>query len=433
MPSLEKRVRRRRKGYGVLPALILIFACFAAILLFLLINSDPLKTVDEDRLPFTYPENPSFVDQSSSTAAPLILGTQASPQATPEDVQPTSTPAPQELSEPQQTQQSDEESSENRLIPTVKPGDYYLPVFDKALRTPDDAMMIAITIDDCTDAEVMSHVMDVAQRYNCSFTLFPTGEALMTDGMTEGFRTCVRKLGFELENHSFAHKAEYKLTSSELAIQLWKQSVAASYAMGRDYQQSFYRPYSNYSVDDQRTHYYARKLGYRGIASYTHSYKDFKTIDAMVSSLENGNVYQFDMSEDSMALFETFVAEASRKGYKLVNMTELFGLEENELSDQLTIDQQTLITMEDYVPTYYNLKLNDRTNAVFSLQARLMALGYLSVDAEGNMVKADGIYGSVTSIAVSEFQARVGLIATGNADVQTQEKLFAEDAPASNS
>ena len=150
----------------------------------------------------------------------------------------------------------------------------------------------------------------------------------------------------------------------------------------------------------------------------------------MADSLENGKVYQFDMSEASLAMFEPFISEASRKGYRLVTMTELFGLEENAIGSRLTIDQQTLITMEDYVPTYYDLKLNDRTNAVYSLQARLMELGYLADrDEEGNLAKADGIYGSDTSVAVSEFQARVGIMATGNADVATQEKLFALNAP----
>lgn len=430
MPSYEKRVRRRKKGYGVLPALIAIVFCIAAVLVLMLVNSDPFAVPDDSSLPFTYPENPSFADPADATAAPLILGGEISTDAT-ASVQATATPAPtaEPQSEAQNEAQAAETEGENRLIPATRAGDYFLPVFDRALRTADDEMMIAVTIDDCTDADIMTHIMEVAKKYDCTFTLFPTGEALMTEGMTEGFRTCVRKLDFELENHSFSHKAEYKLTSSELAIQLWKQSVAASYAIGRDYQQHFYRPYNKNAAYDQRTHFYAGKLGYEGIATYTHSYQEFKTLEDMVDTLENGKVYQFDMTDHSMELFESFVSAASRKGYKLVTMNRLFGLDENTIGNDLTIDQQTLITMEDYVPTYYDLKLNDRTNAVFSLQSRLMELGYLTTDAEGNLVKADGIYGSATSIAVSEFQARVGLIATGNADVATQEKLFAINAP----
>jgi len=422
MPSREKRARRRQRGSGILPALILILALVAVSLTVILVNSDPLKNPEKDSLPFAYPENPNFVEQKNATTAPLVLGTEATMQPQQYVSGPTATPQP--------TQEPEIPAGEegNRFIPEAVQGDYFLPVFDRALRTPDDEAMIAVTVDDCDSAEVMSTILDIARRYKAQLTLFPTGEALMKPGMTEGFKTCVRSYDYQLENHSYSHKAEYKLTSSELAIQLWKQSIAASYAVGRDYQQHFYRPYNKNSAYDQRTHYYISKLGYKGIATYTHSYSEFKTIDEMVDSLSNGKIYQFDMSEDSMALFEMFVAESSRKGYKLVTMNELFGLEENTIGASLTIDQQTLVTMEDYVPTYYDLKLNYRTNAVFALQARLKALGYLTGE-NGEEAKSDGIYGPSTSIAVSAFQAKVGIPATGNACAETQEKLFSLGAP----
>ncbi len=428
MPSREKRARRREKKFQILPVLIAMLILVAAILVIILLRSDPLKKPDEAQLPYEYTGQLEFGQQNEATPEPLILGASPSiaPTARPSQ-SPTATlqpsPSPEASQSPEEGESGEELAS--RLIPTPVPGDYFLPIFDKALRTPDDEMMIAITVDDCNDVQVMTQILSIARRYNAQLTLFPTGETLMAEGMTEGFKICVRTLGYELENHGYAHKAEYKLSSAELALQLWRQSVAASYTVGADYQQHFYRPYNKASAGDQRTHFFIRKLGYIGIASYTHSYKDHD-LASLVDTLENGNIYQFDMSEESMALFEGFISEASRKGYKLVTMNRLFGLEENEISNDLTLDQQTLPTMDDYVPTYYNLKLNDRTNAVFALQARLMELGYLNSEE----MKADGIYGGDTSSAVSVFQAKVGIIATGNADVATQEKLFAQDAPA---
>ena len=427
MPSLEKRVRRRRRGSGVLPALIALLTLVAAALVGLLVISDPFAQNDDGaKLPFAYPENPSFEAQAGATAAPLVIGGEGQAVVPVENENSAAQDAPQ----PEESEDTQVQESENRLIPAVLPGDYYLPVFDKALRTPDDEMLIAVTVDDCDDADGMTLVMETAKAYGAKLTLFPTGEALMTPGMTEGFETCVKKLGYELENHSYSHKAEYRISDSELAIQLWKQSIAADYAVGVDYEQHFYRPYNNASVHDQRTHYYAGKLGYAGIAGYTYSYKDVSNVEALIATLENGNVYQFDMSEDSLAMFEAFIAAASSKGYRLTTMNELFGLNEDVIGDRLTIDTQTLITMEDYVPTYYNLKLNYRTHAVYDLQSRLMELGYLATsDEEGNLVKADGIYGADTSIAVSRFQARVGIMADGNATAETQERLFALNAP----
>lgn len=422
MPTQEKRVRRRQRGAGVLTALIVCLTLVAVVLTFLLIHSDPLNRTASAPLP-TDGDVSGFVEQRGATIAPLVLGASAAPEATP---MPTDAPqvsvAPDETPAADDAEEADIPDSQ-RLTPTVRPGDYFLPIYDRALRTPDDAAMIAITIDRCNSAEVMSQMVSIARQYDAKLTLFPTGEALMTPGLTNGFRTCVRSLGYELENYSYSHKAEYRLSDGELAIQLWKQSIAASYALGGDYQQHFYRPYSIYSVGDQRTHFYIRKLGQLGVAGYTHSYRDY-SVDALLATLENGNIYQFDMSEKSLAAFEALIAEANRKGYRMVTMNQLFGLEENSLSDRLTIDEQTLPELNDYEPTYYDLKLNDRTHAVYDLQAQLMALGYLT----GEDVKADGIYGPTTSVAVSVYQAEAGFPATGNATAETQSSLAAAAA-----
>ena len=433
MPNRKKRARRRQGGIGViLPVLIVLVAMVAAALVIFLINSDPFAPEQSGTLPYDY-GNLNFAELGKATAAPLVLGSNATPEPTesPSAGAPEPTSAPVEDGEEidPESDAAEETAAEprNRLLPTPRPGDYFLPVFDRALRTPDDRAMIAIIIDDCDDPDVMTRILQIANIYDAQLTLFPTGDALMK--LSSAFRTCVNMLHYEIENCTFdPDKRDYTLSSGELALQIWRQSIAASYAMTRDYQQHFYRPKMMQSVYDQRTHFFIRKLGFLGIAGYTYSYRN-KDIDFMVSSLENGNIYQFDMSEESMALFETFVGEASRKGYKLVTMNELFGLDSNEIGPRLTIDQQTLPEMNDYTPTYYDLKLNYRTNAVYSLQARLNSLGYLTAE-QNERFRADGIYGADTSIAVSAFQARVGIVATGNADVETQQKLFAEDAPA---
>lgn len=414
MPNREKRAMRRQRGSGILPALIIILALVAAMLVVVLVNSDPLNVPDEGGMKVQYPENPNFVDQHA-TAQPMILGADITvpPQNT-AAIGATPTPAP--------TPEGEIVETGNRLVPEAEEGGIFLPVFDKALRTENDQAMIAVTVDDCDDAEVMEYVVDTARKYDIALTLFPTGEALMNEELTEGFRKCVTRYGYELENHTFNHKPAYQLTDSELAMQLWRQSIAASYAVDGDYQQHFFRPLYQGSDYDQRTHFYIRKLGYLGIGSYTHSYMGHD-LDSLVKTLENGNVYQFDLTEESMALYEGFIRAAISKGYKLVTMNELFGLEENTVSDDLTLDQQTLPTMEDFTPSYYDLKLNYRTHAVYSLQGKLIQLGYLKEE------KATGFYGPNTSIAVSAFQAKIGEAATGNATVNTQERMFSLNAP----
>ena len=394
----------------------------AAALAFMLIYSNPFAQESGNALPYDY-NHLNFAEKGDATAVPLVLGATATPEPA-EDV-PNETPVPAATPDPDEEGAAD--VTINRLVPTVKPGDYFLPVFDRALRTPNDQSMIAITIDGCDNPEVMSRILYVADIYNAKLTLFPSGDALMKMG--PGFQTCVYTLHYELENCAFdSERKDYSLSSGELALQLWRQSIAASYALQRDYQQHFYRPRNIQSVYDQRTHFFIRKLGFLGIASYSHSYMGHD-LESLTKTLANGKIYQFDMTEESMALLEGFMKEANEKGYKMVTMNELFGLDANGIGSSLTIDKQELPEMNDYTPTYYDLKLNYRTNAVYSLQSRLISLGYLKAPTEDLEIRADGIYGADTSIAVSAFQARVGLVATGNADVETQQKLFSEDAP----
>lgn len=431
MPSREKRVRRRRRSARVLSALIALTALVAAALTLILLNSDPLGA-DESA---PEPAIGRFAASEAATAAPLVLrgGASVAPDSTPEPeasasaeiAAHTENPADAPGAEaatvseaPADGEAAGAVSLSERLTPTPMPAEYFLPVYDRALRTPDDAMMIAVTVDDCDDAEAMLQILNVARSYGAKLTLFPTGEALMTQNMTDGFRVCVRDYGYELENHGFSDKAEYRMSDGELAIHIWKQSIAASYALDGDYQQHFFRPYNIHSVTDQRTHFYIRKLNYLGVAGYTHSYRDM-SVDELIASLESGKIYQFDMSEASLAAFGPFIDAASRKGYRLVTMNELFGLEENSLSSRLTIDEQVLPEMTGYEPSPYDLKLNNRTRAVYDLQARLIELGYM----RGEDAKADGIYGPSTSIAVSAFQAEAGIPATGNATAATIEAL----------
>lgn len=68
------------------------------------------------------------------------------------------------------------------------------------------------------------------------------------------------------------------------------------------------------------------------------------------------------------------------------------------------------------------LQKGDKGDEVIALQKRLIELNYLSGSADGD-------YGNKTKSAVELFQKEANLSATGIADTETQQALFAEDAP----
>lgn len=438
MPNPIKRARKRKRGSGILPALIIICVIAVVVLSFALVNN-----LNEENKKQTVSNGDQFVfsANAASTAAPLILQATAIPQNPARTAQPSATAEPVKDSGNASPQEPAEPINTNRLAPTPLPHKGYGPIYDRALRTMDDVPMIAIVITGCTKPERMNEMISIADKYNAKFTLFPVGSALLTQGMTQAFKLTVQKLGWEIEGCSFSHKKEFQSTGGELELEMWKQAIAVSYAMGADYTEHFYMPYSNSGTSDLRTHYYAQQLGYVGVSGYTYSYINMYKEGALASTLANGNIYEFDMTDKAWGVLQSFMASANEKGYKMVTMNELFGMAPNHISDRLTIDVQELPELPEFSGEYYDLKLNDHCYAVMALQRRLIELKYLvaesHIETNENGIattiveqpQADGIYGAATSIAVSAFQARVGLPATGNADVATQEALFMINAP----
>ena len=106
-------------------------------------------------------------------------------------------------------------------------------------------------------------------------------------------------------------------------------------------------------------------------------------------------------------------------------LNRLFGYEDNACDQVNNVLADAMPELHTKVP-YYFMKPGDCTWATNLLQRRLTQLGYLP---EGS---ADGVYGSGTAAALSAFQAKLGMAATGAADVETQRLLFAEDAPRSD-
>ena len=291
MPNRKKRARRRQGGFGVmLPTLIGLFAAVAVALVILLVRSDPLAPDPiEESLPYRYDSPINFGEDVASL--PLVVGSTVEPEPTPvpteempevvdvlnlwgESASDANAAAGAEgageAGEATPKPTEDPVLYAKRLAPTPMPFNYFLPIYDRALRTPNDRPMIAITVDDCDKIETLTELVQIADRYNAKLTLFPTGDAMMKN--PDVFRMIYRQFGCELENFTYdANRLDYTLSDGELALQLWRQGIAMSYVLNGDYQQHFYRPQMKQSSVDQRTHFFLHKLNLFGVASYTYS------------------------------------------------------------------------------------------------------------------------------------------------------------------
>lgn len=149
-----------------------------------------------------------------------------------------------------------------------------------------------------------------------------------------------------------------------------------------------------------------------------------------LNAIENNIVNAITMDALSAASSSANAATDSANRWTIVN-NSISQLESATSAEELTaiINGQT-ITVQSATPeptvapeaTYAPLQKGDESNEVLNLQNRLYTLGYLSGDR-------DGVFGSKTQTAVKMFQETAGITPTGIADNNTQQALYADDAP----
>lgn len=114
-----------------------------------------------------------------------------------------------------------------------------------------------------------------------------------------------------------------------------------------------------------------------------------------------------------------------RKVELLQGMTSYNQLDNVIKGERVEVIEQTtpepVVPQETPVP-YTTLSKGSKGTEVTELQTRLTELGYMNSTIDGD-------FGGKTRTAVQLFQQTIGLEATGIADVETQTRLYADDAP----
>ena len=303
-------------------------------------------------------------------------------------------------------------------IPTPE-AEGYLPVFSKGETTQ---KVIAITVDDCNQTENLRQIVQCAIDNGGKLTILPIGENLERESLREVIRYAYEN-GMELENHTYTHPAFYRMTTDEMAWEIYMNNRAVSETLGVDYQMHFMRTRGGDNRHDLRTHQYMEKMGYYGMAHWTLSGSS-SSVAELKSELAPGNIYLFHTTDNDLGKLLGFIPYATQQGYRLVTLNEMFGYPENETSPLTEADMPE---PDPYVIEEYKLvnKKNNYIYDVYLIQQRLIELGWLDS-------KADGVYGDATYKAVGYFQKAIGMQPNGDATPETQKALFADDAPRSS-
>ena len=343
---------------------------------------------------------------AGGTDKPLLSRATASPTPT---VEPSASPTPTPTVTPEPTPALPY-AANAAYRPRAEEG--YLPVFTKANTTE---QIIAITIDDCQQAENLRTIVQTAIDSGAKLTLFPVGSAAIKTEQAEVLKWAWEN-GMELENHTYNHHALYNCDDERLAKEVFVQNLALSKILGVEYQCHFLRPAGGNAKDDQRIHAYAEQMDYYGIAHWSVSGTDTKMND-LPSVLQPGAVYVFHTTDEDLAKLVRFIPYAVSKGYKLVTLNEMFGYPENETAPLTkAIKDYTVPALKPYDVKHVTYRETTYAYGVMEIQKQLIALGYL----EG---EPDGVYGPGCAAAVMRFQQDNALPINGEADEITQQKL----------
>ena len=406
---MARRSRYSRRGRYFRRALkfvrFLLLLALAAGLVFLLTrcgkkpeNRDAVNAPQPTVAATAVPEEPAVMPEAEPTAV-LEPTYESAPEPTPEP-EPTPAPAPAE--------------PENALE------DAAMPIY---VSSETEEKVIAVTVDDCFQADALKGILDVCKKYDAKITLFPIGKNLSIASVAEQI-VRAHDMGMEIENHTFNHSKLHTLSDEDMAAEIYSVETEISKVLGVRYRVHFLRTLGGDNRHDPRTHAYMAKIGYLGMAHWSVIGTEAKLKD-IEAALEPGAVYLFHANAADYQNLKDFIPYAVGKGYQLLTMNELFGLPDNETSPlpDAGSDYYTVPSPGRYTG-YLTHTIKDGATSwdTYMMQKRLLELGYLQYS------KPTGFYGKTTEQAVHYFQLQHGLPRSGELDQATLEALYASDA-----
>ncbi|MBR2797759.1 MAG: polysaccharide deacetylase family protein [Clostridia bacterium] len=325
-------------------------------------------------------------------------------QAEGEPLVPLNTPTPTPEPAPEPTPQPEAADPQRALARPTATAEGFMPVFSKANT---QEKIVAITVDDCFQAENLRQIVDKAIEVGGKLTIFPIGQNVVKQAQSEILKYAWEN-GFELENHTYTHNGLFACSNEELAQEVYSQQMALSHILGVEYQCHFLRPRGGDARGDQRMQMYAKQLGYYGIAHWSASGSANNT--KIAKALEPGAIYLFHTTDTDLEKLLRFIPWVVEQGYQLVTLNEMFGYPANETRPlEGDAKDYPVPQLEPYQMVYVPLKKTTFSWEAYLLQEKLIAMGYLTGSP-------DGVYGDGCVAAIRAYQKDHGMEQTGEAD-----------------
>ncbi len=191
-----------------------------------------------------------------------------------------------------------------------------------------DEKRIAITIDDCYDAQWIEAAVALCEQYGVVFTFFPIGKALkFADGP---LWQRALDAGCEIGNHTWGHALLTKQSRNGVRFHLLRIQQKVDEMLGYHYLMQVMRaPYGKISSDAAGV---AKALGYHHAVKWDVSQTD---PDKALHDVQNGSILLFHGRKKDVNCLKVLIPALLERGYECVTVSALLNLPPVEISPDI--------------------------------------------------------------------------------------------------
>ncbi len=201
---------------------------------------------------------------------------------------------------------------------------------------------IAITMDDCGNQQYVNEMMDLCDQYGFKMTFFPIGNRIDESEAADWQRMV--ESGHEIGNHTLKHaRLTKKSTFEKVEAEMQGMEERLNSVLGYEYKIKLMRPpFGSIYGDRLRTAKWLEQCGYPYIILWSISQTDPQK---MLAQVQNGDILLYHSYRKDVDGLKKAIPVLLERGYELVTVSELLGLNEKEAMPTLEM-QKNGVKME---------------------------------------------------------------------------------------
>ncbi len=192
---------------------------------------------------------------------------------------------------------------------------------------------IAITMDDCFNAEWVQKTWELVTSYGARMTFYPSGYMLTDQWRQAGDQEMWQKIAAsdsEIGTHTHQHVKMTELTVYNIILYTKYPQYVTDLLLGYHYPLRTLRPpYGEYNKETEEQ---LKALGYNHVILWDIDSTDPQEI---LSQVKNGSILLFHSNSKDYHTLQTVVPELISRGYELVTVSELLHLPELDASTEI--------------------------------------------------------------------------------------------------